>query len=334
MKKRVLILCGLLLMMAACAARPEPTPGTEPPSAAPAAPQSSEALQAEPLPIVSRPLATAGEAYFRIEESGRLVMWGYPDYGTLSAPESDPLSLLEDAVCVSVSPTSLPAMAIDRNGTLWGLCAPELYTALNPGADLSDPMRPVRLMEDVADVCCGQWASAILKRDGTLYIYGSGPFCLPGQESSNGPATLTEVMSQVRAAAVSGLSAYAVGQDGSLWRWRDGSEAIKLLEGDFVQVSPSGAVLCADGTLMRDTGEVILTEAAEVGDTFAIRRDGSLWVWGEWWQSWFPDLTDESLTRPVQALDGIRAAAVCHGCLLLRTDGEITVLPQPVPTGR
>ncbi len=332
-KKRILILCGLLFILAACAARPEPTPGTEQPSAAPTT-QPSEAVPAERLPIVSRPLATAGEAYFRIEDSGRLIMWGQPDYGTLSAPESGPLTLLEDAVCVSVSPTGLPAMAIDRNGTLWGLCAPELYTALNPDADLSDPLQPVRLMEDVADVCCGQWASAILKRDGTLYIYGSGPFCLPGQEPSDGPATLTEVMGQVRAAAVSGLSAYAVGQDGSLWRWRDGSEIEKLLEGDFVRVSPSGAVLCADGTLMRDTGEVILTEVAEVGDTFAIRRDGSLWVWGEWWQSWFPDLTDESLTRPVQALDGIRAAAVCHGCLLLRTDGEITVLPPPVPHSR
>lgn len=358
MKKRTLFLLlalCLVFQLPACRKVPNhenlPSPScdvavsaTASPEESPAAPVVSNTPGSEPmasltpepnlLPIVSVPVAAGSKDYYVIRNDGTLIMWGTPDYGYLSnIPAHDPVILLENAASVSAGPSGV-VMAIDKNGTLWGLNMPEYYIAINPAADINSPEKPVRLMEGVSMVSCGQFHSLILKQDGTLWTYCVNNYGIPSEEHTiTAEQRLVKIMDDVIFTSVSGFGGYAILEDYSLWEWGITSADLEKVA-DNIACVHTGEAVTTTGELIqwsydfendaRGSMETILTAVAVCNKSIAIRTDGSLWTWGYNSHGELGDGTTANRRTPIKVLSDVTYAAMGEFCtVILRTDGSI-----------
>jgi hypothetical protein len=193
--------------------------------------------------------------------------------------------VMDDAVFVDWTRNRIVAMTSDN--TLWQLAAPDEF--------FNFPVKPVKLLEDVASVAIAYGIIA-LKTDGTVWM-------------TNERAAPRHVMSGVKQIAAGSDHYYALKDDGSLWSWRRGSVSYggaERIADNIVYISAGydySMAIDGDGVLwawgfnssgrMGDPGvraadssspvrimEDVEWVKADIRNTFAIKTDGSLWAWG------------------------------------------------------
>ena len=132
----------------------------------------------------------------------------------------------------------------------------------------------------------GQFHSVILKRNGTVWVQGFGKFGAPWL---GGTPYLVQVIEDATWVGVTDYGGYAVTAGHELWGWgltgQDTAAPRKLMDGVY-QVGSMGmylATLTEDGDLLRwgtdsMNPEVLLSGVTHCGASYAIRRDGSLWI--------------------------------------------------------
>lgn len=168
------------------------------------------------------------------------------------------------------------ALVLKENGSLWGFGS-SLYGLL--GNEDSTSVVPaseaIHLMDDVVSMAVGDTHAAAIKRDGTLWTWGSnagGQLGL-GTVDSDKHSAPTKVMENAKAVAIGGPSLSTVGaytaaiqNDGSLWTW--GCSTYGITSGTTNNESPNKKM------------DDVVKVAAGSQHILVKKTDGSIWGFG------------------------------------------------------
>ena len=146
-------------------------------------------------------------------------------------------------------PAVYPAI-LKKDGTLW-----LLGDKPGPFWDMGSGSTPIQVADQVASASAGDDALAVLKTDGSLWIY---------DWKDTG-----KVMEDVVSVSSCGESIAAIKTDGSLWMWGDNSYGQLGIGSTEHQDAPV--------KVMENVRSVSVSHT----HTAAIKTDGSLWMWGD-----------------------------------------------------
>lgn len=220
------------------------------------------------------------------------------------------------------------AMATKTDGTLqtWGM----LYKSgksTDGSYTMTQQLTPTSFMEnDFRSASSGYMHHAIIKNDGSLWMWGRqycGEF---GNNSTTGSANPVKVMEEVLSVSCGGQTTAIIKNDGSLWMCG---------RNDFGQIGDSTVVnRLVPVSIMSE----VVSAVAGWCCSFAIKVDGSLWAWGrndknllgngEAIDSWIPvKVMEDVAIVAASATESQWVAAV-------KTDGSLWIwgATQPLPT--
>ena len=227
-----------------------------------------------------------------IKSDGSLWMWGDNTHGELGIGitgnalnssynpiQTTPVKVMDDVAAVSCGSGYTAAIKTDGSLWVWGTNGQQGCLLGNGGVgnenispDSSYSVQcqtvPMKIMDDVAAICCGQYSAAAIKTDGTLWMWGQngqGQLGTGNTKNSNVPV---KVMDDVVSVSCGQIHTAAIKTDGSLWVWGMNS-FYKLGNGtnknSYVPVK-----------IMEDVASV----SCGAEHTAAIKTNGSLWAWG------------------------------------------------------
>ena len=284
---------------------------------------ANAAASTHPLSVREAPLAAGFQDFYAIREDGSLVMWGLPEFGGTgeNIPFAQAVKLLDNAAGVYTSGRG-ETLAVDWDGVLWSVNSARfqgLIDGFEP--DKARPMAPKKVMDGVSMAAMDQFHTVILKRDGSVWVLGFGGFGAPWLKAAE--LYLTQVMDGAVWVGITACGGYAITAGHELWGWGlesgDVSGPRKLLDG--VYQAGTGVALTArtgDGDLLRwekvgDMPEAILDEVVSCGTSWAIRKDGSLWIEG----AGYGNVAADGPSPYFKAMD--RAACAVQGELAVLT---------------
>ena len=187
-------------------------------------------------------------------------------------------------------------MVIKSDGSLWmwgGFVTPFIdpkYGGMNTGYRNS----PVKIMDDVICVSCGDDYTATVKKDGTLWTWGDNQYAQLGNgeksdrnaviDKSKDKHTPQKIMDGVSVCCADSYStavSFAIKSDGSLWRW-GWTDTVPYEVTDNASFVSPGFVIKTDGSLwsIDDLSSKIMDNVCAVAGTsatFAITNDGDLY---------------------------------------------------------
>lgn len=220
------------------------------------------------------------------------------------------------------------AIATKTDGSFqtWG----SLYKSGNPADGsymITSQLTPsVFMTEDVVDISSGYMHHAVIKKDGSLWMWGRqycGEF---GNKSTTGSANPVKVMEDVKAASCGGQTTGVVLFDGSLWMCG---------RNDFGQIGDNSVVNRNEPVRVLD--DVSMVSAGWCA-TYAVKTDGTLWAWGRNDKHQLGlDSTDDQLV-PVKVMDDVAIVAASatesQWVAVIKTDGTLWTWgeTQPTPT--
>ena len=177
---------------------------------------------------------------------------------------------------------------------------------------------PVSALSDVAQIAAGDHHSLAIKRDGTLWSWGSnalGQLALGDNTIRISPTNVNGIDGVI--AVVAGrYHSLALTKDGTVWS-AGGNDDGQLGLGDRVQRNTISAISGLRDIVQVSTGNY---------HTLAIRRDGTLWAWGnnQFGQLGLGDGTTRYTPNHVSQIDDVIAvAAGGNHSLALKRDGTV-----------
>lgn len=251
-------------------------------------------------------------------------------------------------------------LLLKRSGALWAWGANFNGQLGNGSAPNHGRDRGPHLVgNDFVQAGAGQFWSAGLRRDRSLWTWGSSYEGRLGRDNRESPYSPARIMDDVQAMAVNAGSGIALKQDGSLWTWGGKFTGkydqwhniiyetfLTKMADDVVQSAygPTGQVLMLkrDGSLWSDRGfrgGNPQQKPGQIGAGFsrlaahqaelAFKSDGSLWAWGQALPGYERgDLRDRS---PVKLGDGfVRAGVSADGGIVvaLKKNGSLWATHQ------
>ncbi len=279
-----------------------------------------------------------------IKSDGSLWMWGgfvtphiEKNGGMDTGYKSKPVEIMTDVISVSCSDGEHCA-AIKKDGSLW-MWGNNDYGQLgnNQQGDTIFNSQiyqfsPIKVMDEVVAVSCGNRHTAVIKTDSSLWLFGSNEY---GQIGNNyvGDATRdptlykdnpypiqtvpVKVMDEVIAVSCGGEYTAAVKKDGTLWTWG------KNQYGELGNGQRSYANAVIDKTKDKHTPQKIMDDVMFIccadsyytnKTSFAIKTDGTLWKWGR-----------DSLT-PSQIAEDVSFVSPGY---MIKTDGTLWSIDDP-----
>lgn len=260
-------------------------------------------------------IAAAGDSAYAVLRDGTVRAWGGGNIGdgraksdysgppSTAGPAFVPVKVpdLENVVAMSAGAGHVLALTKDGRVFSWGS---NFHGALgrSPRAELAlDRAAEVPNLTDVVQVAAGWGVSTVLKKDGTVWVWGSNfqqQFGFPAPTVQPGP-NQGWVLEPQRVPGVSGVTAISVGgrhtialvKDGTIRAWGNT---------DWGQVG-NGA---GPGFQPLPTAPKIANVAAvfAAGDnSFAVLRDGALWAWGSGNRGEFPLAAHTRVPAPAPA---------------------------------
>ena len=256
-----------------------------------------------------------------------------------------PIRVLDQVASVTCG--KYQTAAIRKDGTLWTWGLTQNRQLGLDGGDLFDEITgamnqtiPVKVMDNVSAVSCGEFHTAVIKADGSLWTWGNntegqlGNGIIGDQPSSSnwwdsvfgdpqaGPApepeTVFHVLDDVVAVACGDSHTAALKRDGTLWTW--GNNFWGQLGSPNISTKES----CPTPTQVLDK-----VTAVSCGDYFtaAIRTDGSLWMWGS---GGFDVMAGKGpvnwgdQTTPIKVMDNVSAVSCGQNHVAaIKTDGSL-----------
>ena len=230
-----------------------------------------------------------------IRTDGTLWVWGSNRYGQVgnggasdweawdgTPCQTPPVQVLDDVVSVSCGDSV--TVAVRSDGSLWGWgsnwCGILDDTIPRDGDWGECYLTPIKLMDDVAEAAVGFEHIAVVKTDGTLWMWGRlsegmGPeegivMAYDGGYTQTIP---TRILDEVVSVACANQFTAAIRADGSLWTW-GGNYSGELGNGGG-EVGGPVRVLEDVAAVSASCGGATLTSVA------ALRTDGSVYTWGE-----------------------------------------------------
>lgn len=220
------------------------------------------------------------------------------------------------------------AMAAKTDGTFqtWGMRY-KSGNATDGSCSMISQLTPSSFMDnDFRSVSSGYMHHAIIKNDGSLWMWGRQYCSEFGNNSTTGSANPIKVMDDVSAVSCGGQSTAIIMIDGSLWMCG---------RNDFGQIGDNSVVNRSEPVrIMSD----VSSAAAGWCVTYAVKNDGSLWAWGRNDKHLLGNGTTEDSWSPVHVLDDVAVVATSatesKWAAAIKTDGTLWVWgeTQPSPT--
>ncbi len=185
-------------------------------------------------------------------------------------------------------------------------------------------------------VAAGYSHSLALKSDGTVWAWGGNQYGQLGNGSSDDSSTPVQVQGEGGKGALSGMVATAAGafhtvalkSDGTVWAWGSNSNGALGNSSNAdsstpVQVLGTGGVGVLSG---------VISIAAGLGHSVALKSDGTVWAWGYNGSGQLGDGSTTDRYTPVQVLGAggtgifngaIALAAGAYDTVALRSDGSV-----------
>jgi alpha-tubulin suppressor-like RCC1 family protein len=221
------------------------------------------------------------------------------------------------------------SLALEKDGSVWAWGSNKSgQLGAGSSTDAVVPARVPGLSEPVRAISAGNAFSLALTADGAVYAWGDNTYgqlgIRPGKRSA-GPVRVGGLPA-VAAIAAGDVYCLAVGRDGSVWAW--GLDCGRLGDGLITEQS-SDPVNRSVPVRVKKLSDVVDVAAGE-NHGMALRRDGTIWVWGDndRGQLGFVRAGIAPNTRyvPVRlpALTDVVAIAACgNGSAALRRDGAV-----------
>lgn len=197
---------------------------------------SSEALfgpppiQTVPMKVMDNVVAVGSGGYHTaaIKSDGSLWTWGANHCGHLGngsvEPSDIPVKVMDNMAAVSCG-TGHTA-AIKNDGSLWMWGDNQFGQLGNGGTGNAEDKDghtiqtvPVKVMDSVAAVSCGYNHTAVVKSDGSLWMWGDNHYGQLGNGSTERSNIPVKVMDNIAAVSCGNDHTVAIKTDGSLWAW-------------------------------------------------------------------------------------------------------------------
>ena len=240
-----------------------------------------------------------------LKKDGSLWTWGWNDYGkgTLGINRSGnwedremgftcqtvPAKIMDGVTAVSCGGNFTAIVKAD--GSLW-MCGSNFYGELGIGTSSAsgdyDRSSPVKVMDGVKAVCCGDSFTAAIKTDGSLWTWGRNQYgqlgngCEGNEKGWRDEPYQTlpvKVLDGVKAVSCGDTGGAAVKDDGSLWIWGE-SGSLGLDTGAEKTAAVALGEQLVDVKLhavpVKVLDGVVAAACGRKGAVSAVKADGSL----------------------------------------------------------
>lgn len=239
-----------------------------------------------------------------IKTDGTLWTWGYNVAGQLgdnsTISKSSPVQVTGGGSnWKQISAGWRHTAAIKSNGTLW-------LWGTNGDGNLGDNSAinrssPVQVTTATADwelVSCGNYTTAAIKTDGTLWVWGKNSFgelTVSDKTHRSSPIQTVSGGTNWKQVSCGNNRMAAIKTDGTLWGWGLNTSGE---HGDNTLVNKSSPVQTVAGGMN--------WKSVNCGWSFtgAIKTDGSLWTWGDNSSGQLGDNSTITRSSPVQTVTG------------------------------
>jgi len=208
-----------------------------------------------------------------ITKKGALYTWGQNKLGQLgngsTESEAYPVKIMDSGVTQVDLGTSF-ALALKEDGSAYGWGSDGLceFGYVKNGSYPEIVSSPVKVMDDVKQVCAGASHSCFVKEDGSLWTCGSNSHSQVGNGSTDLTVGLTHIMDDVKSVSAGSAHNFAIANDGTVYAWGSGVFG-QLGTGDVLQPTPTETNF--------DYTRIFIGDDS----TFAVSSDGIISSWGE-----------------------------------------------------
>jgi alpha-tubulin suppressor-like RCC1 family protein len=244
--------------------------------------------QARPIAGIS----AGGYAGYAALRDGHVWAWGdnlEHQLGRRARPvpfRTTPIAVPGLAHVVAVAGGANTAYALKRGGTVWAWGDDSEHELGDSGE--SPRHSPVRVgtPSGVVAIAAGMFAAYALRRDGTVWAWGEnavGQLGTSGSDAARGTPRRVQGLTGIVAIAAGAGDGYALARDGTVWAWGDGSLGqLGAAACTAARAAAAPAHCPAAGLPVKVKGLYgVAAIAAGANTGYALRRDGSVWAWGD-----------------------------------------------------
>ncbi|HVR83498.1 MAG TPA: RCC1 repeat-containing protein, partial [Planctomycetota bacterium] len=255
---------------------------------------------------------------FGLNDSGQL------GDGSSTGQTSIPTQVLHLGPVTAAAAGSEHSLALQNDGTVWAWGKNDQGQLGQGSTAPPTTALPIQVpgLSDVVAISAGQNHNLALKNDGTVWAWGdnSSGQIGNGSISSTPVATPFQIpgLAGVREITAGNLHGLALLSDGTVWSWGDNTL------GQLGQGTSSTSPVSTPAEVMNLTSVIDLSAGAS--QSMAIRKDGSVWVWGNNGSGQLgiaggaAVLTQATQVPSLSSAIGIAAAA--STCYAVRNDGS------------
>ena len=289
---------------------------------------------------------SAGENHtYAVLEDNTLWAWGrnvsdaFPDSPELVSSPS-PVKIMDDVASASTGVCT--HLAVKTDGSLWSWGK---YAGNKTNKQCSTPQK---IMDNVTAACTGFGHSLALKEDGSLWSWGQNNEGELGDGTGRERLSPVKILTDVVSMSAGYSFSAAVKADGTLWTWGrnwqgelgdgttwtwgpnwkwesyDPEEDALLKDTLAAWIEKWGYEAVRDRSLPYQVLDGVAAVCASNNNTYALRKDGTLWAWGNNSSGDVGDGTTEDRLLPVLVLDDVEQVSTGWDHVLARrSDGSL-----------